>query len=203
MERNSQTRCTMKIENILPLKIDIPSALEEIAKNTTFEESDDIDKPISLTQEERSDLTPMMPETRQRLEKIGVPDTIIDSIGSEEEAKLYEDAGLKPAIINDKDTLIRTDIDYDQKDVFGKTNLERMEAGRAPLDKDGRPIELHHIGQKSDSPLAELTGSEHRGKGNDNILHDKQKESEINRQDFDKERRCYWKARAEQIESKN
>lgn len=193
----------MKIENILPLKIDIPSALEEIAKNTTFEESDDIDKPISLTQEERSDLTPMMPETRQRLEKIGVPDTIIDSIGSEEEAKLYEDAGLKPAIINDKDTLIRTDIDYDQKDVFGKTNLERMEAGRAPLDKDGRPIELHHIGQKSDSPLAELTGSEHRGKGNDNILHDKQKESEINRQDFDKERRCYWKARAEQIESKN
>lgn len=203
MERNSQTRCTMKIENILPLKIDIPSALEEIAKNTTFEESDDIDKPISLTQEERSDLTPMMPETRQRLEKIGVPDTIIDSIGSEEEAKLYEDAGLKPAIINDKDTLIRTDIDYDQKDVFGKTNLERMEAGRAPLDKDGRPIELHHIGQKSDSPLAELTGSEHRGKGNDNILHDKQKESEINRQDFDKERQRYWKARAEQIESKN
>lgn len=193
----------MKIENILPLKIDIPSALEEIAKNTTFEESDDIDKPISLTQEERSDLTPMMPETRQRLEKIGVPDTIIDSIGSEEEAKLYEDAGLKPAIINDKDTLIRTDIDYDQKDVFGKTNLERMEAGRAPLDKDGRPIELHHIGQKSDSPLAELTGSEHRGKGNDNILHDKQKESEINRQDFDKERQRYWKARAEQIESKN
>ena len=52
-----------------------------------------------------------------------------------------------------------------------------------------------------DSPLAELTRDEHRGKGNDTVLHNKQKESEINREDFAKERAEHWKARAEQIKS--
>ena len=52
-----------------------------------------------------------------------------------------------------------------------------------------------------DSPLAELTRNEHRGKGNDTVLHNKQKESEINREDFAKERAEHWKARAEQLES--
>lgn len=37
------------------------------------------------------------------------------------------------------------------------------------------------------SPLAELTTQEHRGKGNDTILHDKQKETEIDRGEFAKE----------------
>ena len=108
---------------------------------------------------------------------------------------------LEPAQVNGKDALIRTDIDYDQKDEFGKTNLERMKLGKPPLDADGNPIELHHIGQKSDAPLAELTRGEHRGNGNDNVLHDKLKESEINREDFGKERKEYWKARAEAIEN--
>lgn len=35
----------------------------------------------------------------------------------------------------------------------------------------GHPYELHHIGQKNDSPLAILTQEEHRGKGNDKIWH--------------------------------
>lgn len=55
---------------------------------------------------------------------------------------------------------------------------------------------MHHIGQKPDSPLAELTTEEHRGAGNDTILHDKQKESEIDRNEFAKERKEHWKNRA-------
>jgi hypothetical protein len=161
----------------------------------------ELDRPIVLTQETRLELPQMSPETRERLELLGVPKEVLDAIGSEAEAKIYEGANLEPAEINGKDALIRTDIDYDQKDAMGTTNLDRMKSGRAPLDANGKPIELHHIGQKQDSPLAELTSAEHRGNGNDNVLHNKQKESEINREDFDKERKDYWKARAEQIEN--
>ena len=82
------------------------------------------------------------------------------------------------------------------KDFSGRTNLERTQAGLAPIDEDGKPLELHHIGQKPDSPLAELTRDEHRGKGNDAILHDKTKPSEIDRQEFGAEQDRYWKERA-------
>lgn len=162
---------------------------------------DQLDEPFFLTQETREELPPMSDETRDRLEGAEFPDSVLDSIGSEAEAKIYLEANLEAQEVNGKDALVRTDIDYDQKDIFGDTNLERMSQGKAPLDAQGRPIELHHIGQKQDSPLAELTRAEHREGGNDNVLHNKLKESEINREDFNKERQQYWKARAEQIQA--
>lgn len=137
-------------------------------------------------------------EKRELKEETGWSDEIIDSIGSKEEADIYKKAGLKEAEINGKKCLIREDIDMDQKDELGRTNKERMENGQPPITKNGETVELHHIGQKADSPLAELTTQEHRGKGNDTILHDKQKESEIDRTEFAKERENHWEARAEQ-----
>jgi hypothetical protein len=193
----------VNFENFFAGKTEVPSNLALLAR----EMPDrclivvELDRPIVLTQETRLELPQMSPETRERLELLGVPKEVLDAIGSEAEAKIYEGANLEPAEVNGKDALIRTDIDYDQKDYMGTTNLDRMKSGRAPLDANGKPIELHHIGQKQDSPLAELTSAEHRGNGNDNVLHNKQKESEINREDFDKERKDYWKARAEQIEN--
>lgn len=163
----------------------------------------ELDKPIFLSQENRLELPSLSDETREKLKNDGYPDSILDAMGSEAEGQIYDNANLEATKVNDKDALIRTDIDYDKVDLFGMTNLERMKDGRAPLDADGRPIELHHIGQKQDSPLAELTCAEHRGKGNDNVLHNKLKESEIDRDGFGKERQEYWKARAEQIESQS
>lgn len=119
---------------------------------------------------------------------------------SAEELQIYKEANLKEATVNDRESLIRTDIDYEAKDQFGRTNLERMEEGLAPL-VDGQPIELHHIGQEMDSPLAELTRTEHRGEGNYSVLHDVTKESEINRTLFNLEKEAHWKARAEQIKA--
>ncbi|NNA76641.1 HNH/ENDO VII family nuclease [Pseudomonas lactis] len=193
----------MKFENFSAEKIEVPSKLALIAREMPDKclNVAELDKPMALTQENRLELPEVSAETRERLEHLGFPEEVLDVIGSEAEARIYEDANLEPAQVNGKDALIRTDIDYDQKDLFGNTNLERMQMGKAPLDANGKPIELHHIGQKQDSPLAELTSSEHRGNGNDNVLHNKQKESEINREDFDKERKDYWKARAEQIEN--
>lgn len=193
----------MNFENLFAEKSEVPSSLALLAREMPDRclSVAELDRPIVLTQETRLELPEMSPETRERLELLGVPKEVLDAIGSEAEAKIYEEANLEPAEVNGKDALIRTDIDYDQKDAMGTTNLDRMKSGRAPLDANGKPIELHHIGQKQDSPLAELTSAEHRGNGNDNVLHNKQKESEINREDFDKERKDYWKARAEQIEN--
>ncbi|MFS0876082.1 HNH/ENDO VII family nuclease [Solibacillus isronensis] len=117
---------------------------------------------------------------------------------SEAEKTIYEEAGLEKTVINNREVLIRTDIDYTAKDQFGRTNLERMEQGLAPL-VDGQPVELHHVGQEMDSPLAELTRTEHRGEGNFSALHEAGKESTINRNVFNAEKEAHWKARAEEI----
>ena len=164
-----------------------------------FDEEQDLDAPINF--ETKNELTPLSEESKAELKEQGYSESVIDSIGSEEEKNIYENSGVTPKEVNERDALVKNDIDLTKEDDFGRTNLERMKQGLAPLDKDGNPIELHHVGQKMDSPLAELTRNEHRGKGNDTVLHNKQKESEINREDFAKERAEHWKARAEQLES--
>lgn len=135
-------------------------------------------------------------------EETGWSDEIVDAIGSWKEYEIYKNANLVEAEIDGKKCLIRNDINWNQKDEMGRTNKERAEQGLSPINKDGKVIELHHIGQHSNSPLAELTQEEHRGKGNDGILHDKTKESEINRQAFAEERSNYWSARAQESEEK-
>lgn len=126
------------------------------------------------------------------------PNKVIDAINSFKEYKIYDNAGLVNAEINGKPCLINKNIDYDQKDAWGQTNRERMEKGLAPLDKNGRPFELHHVGQKESSPLAELTFEEHRCNGNDIILHDKNKQTEVHGEGntWDRERRDHWVSRA-------
>ena len=125
-------------------------------------------------------------------------DALQDASGKELE--IYENAELLKADVNGRETLIRTDIDYEAKDQFGRTNLERMDQGLSPL-VDGQPVELHHIGQEMDSPLAELTPTEHRGVGNYSTLHDVTKESGINRTLFNAEKEAHWKVRAEEIKA--
>lgn len=192
----------MNMENLFTLRLDAPCKLAELAQEMPGRTMDlvELDKPILLTQENRETLPPPSIETLDRLEQHGYPPVVLDMIGSEAEAGIYEEAQLEPAVVNGKEALIRTDINYAQTDLFGETNLERMRAGKAPLDEDGKPIELHHIGQAQDAPLEELTRAEHRCNGNDNILHNKLKESEIDREDFGKQRGEYWKARAELID---
>lgn len=140
-------------------------------------------------------------EEKEKLRELtGWSDEILDAIDSWEEAEIYMKAGLREVEINGKKCLIRDDIDLDQEDEDGITNRERMERGRPPITKDGEEVELHHIGQKQNSPLAELTMEQHCGVGNDTILHDKTKETEIDRNEFGRERRDHWKDRVESME---
>lgn len=158
----------------------------------------DPDKKVEKKDEDNNEQNGLTQEQKDKIkEETGWSDEIIDAIGSMEEYQIYKDAGLVEAEIDGRKCLINPNIDMNQKDAFGRTNKERMEQGLAPLDKNGNPIELHHIGQKNDSPLAELTQEQHRSKENYSILHDTKKESEIDRKAFDNERENHWKARAE------
>lgn len=129
-------------------------------------------------------------------EKSPFSDYINNFIRNIEELNIYIKANLEVGYINNKECLKRTDIDYNKiVNRKGETNLDLMKRGQAPLDENGRKINLHHIGQKSNAPLAELKENEHGGE-NDKFLHDKTISTEIDRNEFQKEKREYWKARA-------
>lgn len=143
--------------------------------------------------------------------RTGWSNDIIDNLRSKEEAEIYIKANLREAIIGGRSALIRSDIDWSDypckrnKWLKGKladydnwidyNNADLIGEGFPPRDFNGDPIELHHIGQRQDSPFAELRWHEHMGDGNNRILHEMGKESEIDRGLFDKEKSNYWRAR--------
>jgi hypothetical protein len=126
---------------------------------------------------------------------------MLDRINSREEASIYKKAGLKGGELNGREVLMR-EINPNYVDADGISNMQRMELGRPPIGPDGKPVELHHIGQKADAPVAELTANEHRGKTNSKILSDNTRESEIDRNAFAIERQEHWKARAENLKER-
>jgi hypothetical protein len=136
------------------------------------------------------------------------PDKIVDSIATWNEYEIFDKAGLKYAEINGRDCLIRPDIDLDYVDPkTGETNRERMAKGRAPIDsRTGEKITLHHIGQKFDSPLAELTEFGEHGK----VPHISPEPSWRKNPDgtwseqnkiYDVQRSNHWKARSKEMEA--
>lgn len=81
---------------------------------------------------------------------------------------------------------------------LGPVSMANMRSGKAPKGIDGEPMELHHLQQKEDGILIELTKTEH--KENSKALHSYKKESEIDRVGFAKFKKKYWKARAEGLD---
>lgn len=101
------------------------------------------------------------------------PLSLIKNFHSLEEYEAFKEAGLKTMMVDGKTALVQNiDLNYIDE-ATGKTNLELMQGGNAPIDTTtGKPFELHHIGQKEDSPLAVLNWEQHRGKGNFKALHE-------------------------------
>ena len=132
-------------------------------------------------------------------------------VSCEEEAEVYLKAGLLEANIGGKPALIRQDIDWADYSIKRNTwlrgrlsdydewakynNADLIGEGYPPRDPNGDPYELHHIGQRQDSPFAELTWAEHMGDGNNSILHKYGKEADSDRETFEKEKAEYWRAR--------
>jgi hypothetical protein len=180
------------------------------AENSFVKSFDKADLPLmelqiqfKVTARELNNNSELKDFEKEKIEKQSpYSDEINKQIKSEKELNIYKDAGLTEKEINNNKCLCK-DLDYEQKDQNGFTNTERMKMGIPPYDKEGKLIELHHIGQNKNAPLAELTKEEHIGKKNNTILHDTTLDSDIDRQEFNKTRREYWKARAEEIENIN
>ena len=155
-------------------------------------------KSEGLTEEEKAKIK----------EETGWSDEIIDNIKNMKQYEILKNAGLVEVEINGRKCLINENIDLDYTDEDGVSNRDRIARGLAPLDsKTGKPIELHHLGQKADSPLVELTEEEHRtgeyenGKKNQSLWHDNAKETEVHgvhENEWKQERENHWKARSEQ-----
>lgn len=153
-------------------------------------------KSEGLTEEEKAKIK----------EETGWSDEIIDNIQNLKQYEILKNAELVEVEINGRKCLIKENIDLDYTDEDGVSNRDRIDRGLAPLDsKTGKPIELHHLGQKADSPLVELTEEEHRtgeyedGKKNQSLWHDNTIETEVHREgnSWDQERKTHWKARSE------
>ena len=126
---------------------------------------------------------------------------VTDYISSIDELKIYQEAGLTEQEIDGRKCLVRQEIDLSYIDInSGFTNAELIKKGRSPYDaKTGERIELHHIGQDFNAPLAELTSvSEHDVYSK--VLHKQDVDSW--RRDpekvslYNKQRASHWKNRA-------
>jgi RHS repeat-associated protein len=87
-------------------------------------------------------------------------------------------------------------IDPLKLDAKGRTNLQRMQQGLAPVGSDGKSIVLHHTIQTMDGPVVELNATFHQD--NSAVLHINQNTtpSGIDRPVFKPWRERYWINRA-------
>ena len=81
-------------------------------------------------------------------------------------------------------------------DAKGRSNLERMQKGLAPIGTDGRSINLHHTIQSNDGPVAEVLESFHKQNHSTIHINPNTIPSGIDRKAFNSFRRNYWKSRA-------
>ena len=140
-------------------------------------------------------------EKQEIKKRTGWSTKIVDAIRTMDEALIYMNAGLVEGEVNGKLALIQPKIDgqaCNDPKWPDWSNKELAEEGYPPRDKNGRPYELHHIGQNPDSPLAELTYKQHHSDGNFKILHTFD-ESSIDRGQFNKERKEYWSERSKTL----
>lgn len=124
-----------------------------------------------------------------------LPLEFIKNFHSMDEYTVLKNAGLTLSKVNGRMALTQNiDWDFIGDIEDGRTNAQRVIDGLAPIDQSGKPYELHHIGQMSDSPLAILTNLQH--KSNYSVLHANtgSTASNIDRNLFAKQRQDFWKA---------
>jgi hypothetical protein len=106
-------------------------------------------------------------------------------------------------------------IDPDHVDRFGRTNVERMREGLAPIGPDGRSVELHHMTQQENvgftggqGSLAEVSSTFHQQNYNTIHIYTRNHPDYISwrrnnpdaARQYDAYRRDYWRQRAGDFE---
>lgn len=133
-----------------------------------------------------------LPKTKfmKELRKIFFPRKI-----SEFEKRIIKNS--KMITYNGKNVSQRDKIIDKSKKCGGLTSCDAMKTGRPPFSKTCSIIQLHHILQEDDGDILELTQEEHTP--NYSELHKHTNVSEIDRPEFDRWRRDYWKERGKQL----
>ncbi|WP_407673172.1 HNH/ENDO VII family nuclease [Paenibacillus alkalitolerans] len=87
-----------------------------------------------------------------------------------------------------------------KKDLTGRTNLQRMKAGHAPIGPDGQSVQLHHMTQRNQSSIVEVIQSFHQL--NSKLIHINPNTwpSGINRIQYNNWKQNYWKNRAKDFQ---
>jgi hypothetical protein len=85
-------------------------------------------------------------------------------------------------------------------DKEGRTNIQRMKRGLAPIGPDGEPVNLHHITQSNDSSIAEITDNFHKIYQGPIHINPNTIPSGIDRNQFRAWKEDYWKNRAKDFE---
>ena len=104
-----------------------------------------------------------------------------------------------PKNVNGRRVYQRDDlIDATKVDDRGRSNLNRMRKGLAPLGSDGKPVNLHHLTQTEPGSLAEVQQTFHQQ--NTSTLHMPGQYSfrndPVQNNAFETYKRQYWKDRA-------
>ena len=115
-----------------------------------------------------------------------------DDIANKTGKAIWTKGEFKGTRVYQRDDLINPNL----TDKLGRSNLERMQEGLAPIGPDGKSLNLHHTIQTVDSPIAEVTQTFHQD--NSSIIHINHNTipSGIDRVAFDKWRSKYWMNRA-------
>jgi RHS repeat-associated protein len=105
-------------------------------------------------------------------------------------------SGAKEALNAAEETVEKITIKIEDASKIDRKILDApSKPGDAPTFKsDGTKVEIHHEGQNPNGPFKEMHKTDHRGRGNDKVNHpDKGSESKIDRKEFQRARREYWK----------
>lgn len=105
--------------------------------------------------------------------------------------------GKKTVEVNGKTvTMDNSTFDPNYVDSKGRSNLQRMEQGLAPIGTDGKSVHIHHVDQTNNGPVVEITATQHQQ--NYSFLHSNtgQAPSKIDRNEFNSWRSSYWKWRS-------
>ena len=81
-------------------------------------------------------------------------------------------------------------------DGLGRSNIQRMRKGLAPIGNDGKSINLHHLTQRENGGIAELTQTFHQQYSRVIHINSNKIPSGIDRGAFGRWRKSYWKNRA-------
>jgi hypothetical protein len=87
-------------------------------------------------------------------------------------------------------------IDPKLLDARGRSNLDRMQKGLAPIGPDGKPINLHHMTQGQRGGIAETTQTFHQQNSRTIHTNPSSTPSGIDRGTYNRWRSKYWKSRA-------